>query len=317
MQNLFLYALRRTAVAVPSLLFVVFIVYTLSFYGAGDPIKLIFLRAPGDVAFDPQRVEAMREGAGLNRPFFVQFASYVWNGLQGNFGNSLVSGRSVASMVGPAAKVSLQLGLATIVLTAIAGIPLGAIAAFRKHSAVDRSITTVCLFLWALPPYVIGPLLMVAVMVFVPQYGVPTGWGGLTDHRIILPLLVLSLQPIAQIQRQTRSAVIDAVTENHVRTARAKGLPRHLVAWRHVLRPVLTPIVTQMGMLAITFINGAIFSEVVFGLPGLGRLTVSAMTDADYPVILAITLLGTLSVIAANLAVDLLYPLIDPRVRLP
>lgn len=310
------YILRRVSIAIPSIILILMFVYALSFYGAGDPIKLIFLRAPGDVAYDPARIEAMRESAGLNRPFFEQFGSYLFNILQGNFGNSLVSGRPVSAIIAAAAPVSLQLGFVTIIITALLGVPLGMFAAFRRSSWIDNTITAACLFFWAIPPYVLGPLLMVAMITFLPQAGVPNGWGGLLDARVILPLIVLSLQPVALIQRQTRASVIEALTENHVRTARAKGLPWHVIALRHVLRPALSPIITQLGLLLITFINGAIFVEVVFGLPGLGRLTVTSMTDADYPVILAVAGIGALSVILANLAVDLIYPLLDSRVRL-
>jgi len=304
---------RRLLIWVPSLLFILLVIYALAFYGAGDPVKLIFMRAPGDVAYDPARVEAIREAAGLNRPFIVQFGAYVLNLLQGDFGNSLVSGRSVGSMIAAAAPVSLQLGLITIVVTAVLGIPLGLISGLREGRASDTIITSVSLFLWAIPPYVMGPLLMVALIVFFPSVGLPTGWGGVFDFRIILPVAVLSLQPIALIQRQTRTAVLEILSENFVRTALAKGVTPMKLALHHILRPILTPIVTQLGIILITFINGAVFVEVVFGLPGLGRLTVRAMTDADYPIILAVTLIGAIGVLAANLIVDVLYPLIDPR----
>jgi len=142
---------------------------------------------------------------------------------------------------------------------------------------------------------------------------VPYGWGGVLDIRIILPLVVLSFQPIALIVRQTRAAVIEVLSEDFVRTARAKGVPETLVALKHILRPVLTPVVTQLGLIMITIVNGAIFVELVFGLPGLGRLTVTSLVNSDYPVILAITLIGSFLVMLSNLLVDILYPLLDPR----
>lgn len=307
------YVARLLAVWVPTLVLILLGIYALAFYGAGDPIKLIFLRAPGDVAYDPVRIEAIRASAGLDRPFIEQFGSYLWNLLHGDFGNSLVSGRPVAAMIADAAPVSLQLGLLTLVLTALVGVPLGLLSAFRERSASDYLISGFSLFLWAVPPYVLGPLLMVGLITFIPHATLPLGWGGIVDPRIILPITVLALQPIALIQRQTRAAVLEALTENYVRTARAKGLREYKIALRHVLRPVLTPIVTQLGLILITFINGAIFVEVVFSLPGLGRLTVQALTGSDYPVILAITLIGALAVMLSNLVVDLLYTVLDPR----
>jgi peptide/nickel transport system permease protein len=307
------YALLRLLLWIPTVLVVLMGVYALAYYGAGDPIKLIFLRAPGDVAYDPVKVEAIREQAGLNRPFIMQFGSYIWNLLQGNFGNSLTSGRSVWRMITAAMPVSMTLGLLTIILTAVVAIPLGVIAALKQNSKLDYLILGSALFLWSIPAYVAGPLLMVLLILILPNASIPYGWGGLFDARIILPLLVLSFQPIALIVRQTRAAVIEVLSEDFVRTARAKGVPRLQLIGKHILRPVLTPVVTQLGLIMITIINGAIFVELVFGLPGLGRLTVKALTDSDFPVVLAITLIGSFLVMMSNLLVDLVYPLLDPR----
>ncbi|MEO5620076.1 MAG: ABC transporter permease [Cypionkella sp.] len=310
---MFAHIFNRLLLWVPSVLLVMLAVYALAFYGAGDPIKLIFLRAPGDVAYDPAKIEAIRDQAGLNRPFLVQFGSYIWNLLHGNFGNSLSSGRSVWKMISAAAPVSLSLGLSAMVLTAVVAIPLGMIAGMRQNTRLDYIILGTAVTLWAIPAYVAGPLLMVFLIMVLPDGAVPYGWGGLFDYRILLPLIVLSFQPIALILRQTRAAVIEVMSEDYVRTARAKGVPEHIVALRHILRPVLTPVVTQLGLIMITIVNGAIFVELVFGLPGLGRLTVQALINSDVPVILAITLIGSFLVMASNLLVDLLYPLLDPR----
>lgn len=307
------YALMRLLLWIPTVLVVLLGVYALAYYGAGDPIKLIFLRVPGDVAYDPVKIEAIREQAGLNRPFIAQFGSYIWNLLHGNFGNSLISGRSVWRMVTAAMPVSLTLGVMAIILTAAVAIPLGVIAALRQNSKLDYLILGSALLLWAIPAYVAGPLLMVLLILVLPDASIPYGWGGLFDARIILPLLVLSFQPIALIVRQTRAAVIEVLSEDFVRTARAKGVPRLQLVAKHILRPVLTPVVTQLGLIMITIINGAIFVELVFGLPGLGRLTVKALTDSDFPVVLAITLIGSFLVMISNLLVDLIYPLLDPR----
>jgi peptide/nickel transport system permease protein len=307
------YIAIRLALWVPSVLIVLLGVYALAFYGAGDPIKLIFLRAPGDVAYDPERIEAIRAVAGLDQPFFVQFGRYIGNLLTGNFGNSLSNGRPVWQMIAAAAPVSLQLGLISILLTAIVAVPLGVLAGVNQNSRLDYTILGTALFLWAIPAYVAGPLLMVALITVLPAASVPYGWGGLFDVRIILPLLVLSFQPVALVVRQTRAAVIEVLSEDFVRTARAKGVPELMVALRHILRPVLTPVVTQLGLILITIVNGAIFVELVFGLPGLGRMTVAALTNSDYPVILAITLIGSFLVMMSNLLVDLIYPLLDPR----
>ena len=282
-----LYAAKRLLLWIPSVLLVLLAVYALAFYGAGDPIKLIFLREPGGVAFDPARIEAIREAAGLDRPFLVQFGSYIWNVLHGDFGNSLTSGRAVGRTIAAAAPVSIQLGVLAIILTTIVAIPLGVIAALRQNTAIDYAILGSALFIWAIPAYVAGPILMVLLILVLPGGTVPYGWGGIFDVRVILPLIVLSFHPIALIVRQTRSAVIEVLSEDFVRTARAKGLPAHKIVTRHILRPVLTPVLTQLGLIMITLVNGAVFVELVFGLPGLGRLAVQSLLNSDYPIILA------------------------------
>lgn len=308
-----IYILRRLLLWIPAVFLVLLGVYALAFYGAGDPIKLIFLRQPGDVAFDPNRIEAIRESAGLNQPFLSQFWNYIWNVLHGNFGNSLVSGRSVWRSISAAAPVSLQIGLVAIVITAVVAIPLGVIAALRQNTTIDYIILGGALLIWAIPAYVAGPLLMVMLLVLFPNTSISYGWGGLFDAKVVLPLVVISFQPIALIVRQTRAAVIEVLSEDFVRTARAKGLPARKVVTRHILRPVLTPVVTQLGLIMITLINGAIFVELVFGLPGLGRLTIQSLLNSDYPIILGVTLIASTLVMLSNLLVDLAYPLLDPR----
>lgn len=308
-----LFIAKRLLIWVPSILLILLAVYALAFFGGGDPIKLIFLRAPGDVAYDPARIEAIRESAGLNQPFLVQYWNYIANLLSGDWGNSLVTGRPVWRTISAAAPVSLQLGLLTIVITAVVAVPLGLIAALRQNSRLDRVIVAIALFLWAIPPYVAGPLMMVGLISILPSGSIPYGWGGIFDVRILLPLTVLAFQPIALIVRQTRAAAIEVLGEDFIRTAHSKGLPEVVVVLRHIMRPILTPVVTQLGLIMITIVNGAIFVELVFGLPGLGRLTVDATINSDYPLILAITFIGAILVMASNLFVDLVYPLLDPR----
>jgi ABC-type dipeptide/oligopeptide/nickel transport system permease component len=216
-------------------------------------------------------------------------------------------------MVAVAAPVSLQLGLATTVLIAVLGIPLGVMAALRQNTSVDHLIVGTAQFFWAIPVYVAGPLLMVFFVLGLKIMDVPYGWHGLFNAKTILPLFVLAFQPMAIVIRQARSAVLEVLGEDYIRTARAKGIPERVVILRHILRPVLTPVVTQLGLILITIINGAMLLEVTFGMPGLGRLTVQSVNQSDYPVILAIVLIGSFLTMATNLFVDLAYPLLDPR----
>jgi len=290
-----------------------FIVYALAFFGAGDPVRIMFMRGGGDVVYNEARLEAIRDAAGLNDPFFVQFGRYLNNYLHGDLGFSLIQKRPIVDMIRVAAPVSIQLGLATTLLIALLGIPLGLIAALRQNTWVDNTIVATAQFFWAIPVYVAGPLLMVLFVLGLRIMDVPYGWNGLLNVKTILPLFVLAFQPMAIVIRQARSAVLEVLGEDYIRTARAKGIPERVVVLRHILRPVLTPVVTQLGLILITIINGAMLLEVTFGMPGLGRLTVLSVNQSDYPVILAIVLIGSFMTMATNLAVDLAYPVLDPR----
>lgn len=307
------YLIGRFIKWVPSAVIVLFLVYALAFYGAGDPIKLIFLRAPGDVVWSPEQIEALREEAGLDRPFLIQFGDYFWHLLQGNLGNSIISNRPVIDIISAAAPISIQIGLAATAIMAIIGIPLGVLAGLYQNSWLDNVTVGFALFVWAIPVYVAGPLLLVLLVLVLKIMQVPYGWDGLFSTKAIIPVVVLALAPLALVIRQTRIAVIDVISEDYIRTAYAKGIPRYVVVYRHILRPVLTPVITTLGLIMITMINGAILVETVFGIPGLGYLTVNSIIEVDYPVILAITLIGTFLVMASNLLVDLVYPILDPR----
>jgi ABC-type dipeptide/oligopeptide/nickel transport system permease component len=289
------------------------VVYALAFFGAGDPIKLIFLRAPGDVAYNPERIEAMREAAGLNRPFLLQLWNYLFHLVQGNFGNSLVSGRSVGSMIAHAFPITLQLGLAATAFLAILGIALGVIAALNHNRWLDNVISAFAMGIWGVPVFVTGPLLMVFFVKVIDIMDVPYGWHGLFDSRVILPLLVLTITPMALVIRQARSAVLEVLSEDYIRTARSKGIPDIQIVVRHMMRSVLIPVVSQVGLIIINMLNNAVLIETVFGIPGLGQLTVKAMIDADYPVILALVFIGSTVVVTVNLLVDVVSPLLDPR----
>jgi ABC-type dipeptide/oligopeptide/nickel transport system permease component len=257
----------------------------------------------------------MRQEAGLDRPFFVQFGEYCWNLLHGDFGNSLVYKRSVNNMIRVALPVSVQMGLAATVITAIVGIPLGVMAAFYKNSWLDHSILGGALCFWAIPTFVAGPLLMIVLVIWLDVMDVPYGWDGLFSWKVIVPLIVLSFRPSAIVIRQARSSVLEILGEDFIRTAHAKGISSYLVITRHILRPTLTPVITQLGLIMAFLIQGTVLLEVVFGIPGMGRLVANSVVDSDYPVVLAVVLLGSFLVMAANLFVDIIYPILDPRAR--
>ncbi|MCF7944510.1 MAG: ABC transporter permease [Spirochaetia bacterium] len=307
------YIANRVLRWIPTVFVVLLVVYALSYFGAGDPIKLIFLRAPGDVAYDAERIEAMREEAGLNRPFIVQFGDYLSHLVKGDFGNSLVSGRDVGSMIKSALPITLQLGLAATLLLTFIGTFLGVVAALHHNKKLDNIISAFALGVWGIPVFVSGPLLMVLLVSYLNVMDVPYGWHGLFNLQVLLPLIVLSITPMALIIRQARSAVLEVLSEDFIRTARSKGIPNIQIVLKHILRPILTPVVSQMGLITINMLNNAVLIETVFGIPGLGQLTVKAISSSDYPVILALVFIGSTVVLTVNLVVDLVFPLLDPR----
>jgi len=304
---------NRLLLYIPTVLVVLLVVYALTFFGAGDPIKLIFLRAPGDVSYNPERIEAMREVAGLNRPFLVQFWNYLLHLVQGDFGNSLVSGRRVGSIIAKAFPITLQLGLAATAFLAILGTALGVIAALNHNRWLDNVISAFSMGVWGVPVFVSGPLLMIFFVKGIDIMDVPYGWHGLFDSMVILPLLVLAITPMALIIRQSRSAVLEILSEDYIRTARSKGIPNIQIVVRHIMKPVLIPVVSQLGLIIINMLNNAVLIETVFGIPGLGQLAVKSITSSDYPVILALVFIGSTVVVTVNLFVDIVFPLLDPR----
>jgi len=307
------YIFNRFIKWIPSAILVLFLVYALAFFGAGDPIKLMFLNAPGDVVWSEERIELIRVEAGLDRPFLVQFGDYMWHLMHGNLGNSLISNRPVNDIIRAAAPVSIQLGIAATIIMGVIGLPLGVLAALNQNSFLDNLIVSFALFIWAIPVYVAGPLLMVLLVLGLKVMEVPYGWDGIFSTKSIIPIIVMALNPMALVIRQSRFAVIEVLSEDYIRTARAKGLPKHVIIFRYIMKPMLTPVVTTLGLIMITLINGAILVETVFGIPGLGNLTVRSILEIDYPIILAITLIGAFLVMASNLFVDLTYPILDPR----
>jgi ABC-type dipeptide/oligopeptide/nickel transport system permease component len=187
-------------------------------------------------------------------------------------------------------------------------------AALKHNQWLDQLIVGLVVFLHAVPIFVTGPLLLLFFVLILGIMDVPLGWKGLFHHQIILPLFVLVLGPLPVIVRQTRSAMLEVIGEDYIRTARAKGLTEKLIILRHMVRPVLIPVVTSIGLIMIGIVNGAIVVELIFNIPGFGHLTMVGLRNVDYPIIMATVLIGALIVMVSNLLVDFVYPLLDPRI---
>jgi len=305
------YIARRLVWTPVLLLIVSFITFVLGQFGPGDPVQIIMGQRS-----NPEAVQRIREQRGLDDPVVVQYARYIRGAVQGNFGESFqYRGRSVGELIARRIPVSAQLGLAALIISVGAGIPLGLFAALKQGSGWDTVTVAATLVGQSLPVFFTAPVLL---MIFALKLGVlPThGWGGFFDARIVLPALVLGVPGIAIITRLTRASTLDVVNQDYVRTARAKGLTEHSVRTRHILRNAMIPVVTTLGFALAGLASGSFIVEFFFGIPGVGLLAIESLFARDYPVIMALVLIGTTLFVLANLLVDLAYPFLDPRIRL-
>lgn len=310
-----IYVLKRIAATVPVMLMVAALVFALLRLTPGDPAAMLL----GDDA-TPAQLAAIREAMGLDRPIFEQMLTWFGNLARGDLGHSLLSGKPVLEMIGARMGPTLSLALCTIVFTVIVAVPMGILAARRPGGLVDRAIMAVSVMGFSLPTFVVGYILILVLALqlrwFPVQGYVPLAkglWPFL--ERLVLPTIALSGVYIALVARITRSAVIDQMREDYIRTARAKGATEGSVLMRHALENAAVPIVTVIGLGVAAMITGVVVTESVFNLPGLGRLVVEAVLARDYPIIQGLILLFSFTYILINLIVDLLYTVFDPRIR--
>ncbi len=305
------YGLRRLLWTPVLLLIISFFVFILGTYGPGDPVEV---RLGNN--YTPELAERLRDRLGLNDPFFVQYGRFLGNALRGDLGESLTfRGRDVITLIGPKLLTSAQLNIAGSIVAFGFGVPLGFYAAKRQGTWIDPTLVLGALVIFALPVFFTGPF---AILIFaVGLDWVPvSGWGGLFDYRVILPALTTGLPGIAVFVRLMRASTLDVLGQEYIQTARSKGLRALVVNYRHVARNALLPIVTVLGFTIAGLFGGSLITELIFGIPGIGRLALESVFSRDYPVIMALTLLGATSLVIANLIIDIIYTVIDPRIRL-
>ena len=309
------YVLKRVLATLPVMLMVAALVFALLRLTPGDPAAMLL----GDDA-SAEQLAAVRERMGLDRPLFEQLLTWFANLARGDLGQSLLSGKPVLEMIGSRMGPTVSLAITTITFTVIVAVPMGIIAARRPGGMVDRAIMAVSVMGFSLPTFVVGYILILVMALqlrLLPVQGyVPLDKGFWPYiERLILPTLALSGVYIALVARITRSAIIDQMREDYIRTARAKGATERTVLMRHALNNAAVPIVTVIGLGVAGMITGVVVTESVFNLPGLGRLVVEAVLARDYPIIQGLILLFSFSYIVINLIVDLLYTVFDPRIR--
>ncbi len=311
---MFRYVVSRAVRWITGLLAVIFFTFTMLYYGGGNPVDVMVNQ--GERLDWPQaRIDYMKENFGYEQPFLVQFKSYMMSLARGDLGYSIREQRQVAPMIAARLPVSVQLGLAASFLIIVIGIPLGLFAAYFHRRWPDNLIMGVTITSQGFPEFVLGPILTVVFVLWLKWLDVPVGWNGLFDSQVIMPLIVLTIGSLPIIVRQTRSSVLELARSDYVRTARAKGMSESNVLLKHLLRPALIPVTTTAGLMIVSLVNGALYVETIFNIPGIGNLTRQATIAVDYPVVLVLVIATTLMVMIANLIVDLCYPLIDPRIR--
>jgi peptide/nickel transport system permease protein len=306
---------RRLLATIPVLLLVTAGVFTLLHLTPGDPIDAMMAES-----MDATVKETLRKELGLDRPIPVQYVVWMGRVLRGDLGRSIRNGEPVIENVSRRIRPSLQLALMAMTISLAIAFPVGIVSAVRRNRPVDRVGTTFALFGICMPNFLLALLLIFL-------FGVTLRWlpiSGYTDpledpigglRSLVLPAVTLGLALAAVVTRTLRSSLIEALAEDYVRTARAKGLSEGRVVRGHVLRNALIPVVTVLGLQLGTLIGGAVITEYVFALPGVGRLVVDAVFARDYPLVQGVVLLIAVGFIVSNLLVDVLYGLIDPRIR--
>jgi len=301
------YFIRRILMLIPTLLAIYTLTFLLIHATPGSPWS------QGEKPVPPRVLERLNAAYGLDKPLWRQYIDYLWNVLHGDFGPSFSQrSRTVSDIIGATFPVSLQLGLVAMVFALVVGVLLGTIGALKHNQPLDYITGFIAIAGISTPSYVIGSLLV--LLLASTLHLVPTGgWDGIFSTKIIIPAIALALYPSAVLARYTRSSMLEVLSADYVRTARAKGLNERSVIARHAIRNALLPVLTISGVILADVITGSFFVEVIYSVPGLGSYFVESISKRDYPVILGTVLLFGFVVAVMNLVVDLLYPLLDPR----
>jgi peptide/nickel transport system permease protein len=303
--NTFLFRrLLQSLVVLFGVSFVVFAILHLT----GDPALVLL---PPDAS--PEDVRRFREVMGFNDPFFVQYGRFLKGALQGDFGQSVRHGEPAFGLVVERMPATFELAGAALALALCLAIPAGIVSAVRRNTALDYLATVVALFGQSLPTFWLGIML---ILLFSVQFHLlPSSGRGTLEH-LILPAVTLGLFTTARITRLTRSGMLEVLNQDYIRTARAKGVSDSPVVWKHALKNAAIPIVTIVGIELGTLLGGSVITETIFAWPGVGRLSVQAIANRDYPVVQAAVFLLASTFVLVNLMVDVIYTYLDPRIRL-
>ena len=302
------YLVRRLMISVPTLLVIVTIAFFMMRVAPGGPFDQ-------ERALPPEIERNMLAAYNLNAPLIVQYWDYLKGVVQGDFGPSFkYRDFTVAELLWSGFPASLRVGGIAIALAVVIGITLGTIAALRQNSGVDYAVMATAMTGITIPNFVMAPLLTLVLGVYLGLLPV-AGWGGGAPRFLILPVIALALPQIAYIARLTRGSMIETLNANFVRTARAKGLREQIVVVRHALRGALLPVVSYLGPATAQIMTGSVVIETIFGIPGIGRYFVQGALNRDYTLVMGTVIVYGVLIILLNLVVDMLYGLLDPKVK--
>jgi ABC-type dipeptide/oligopeptide/nickel transport system permease component len=302
------YTLLRLLLLIPTFLGVSLIAFIIMKMTPGDPVVTVLGSSASGAT-----VAALRAQLGLDQPLYSQYLLFLWRILHGNLGNSIAQQVSVVNLIAQSLPNPLLLISAAMVFAIIIGLPIGIIAGLRRNSAVDHAARVGSIFAASLPDYWIGLILIIGLAYYLRLF--PVG-GSSGPTAIVLPALALGIGLSGILIRLMRSSMLEEMRQNYVRTARSKGLRERSIVLRHVLRNAILPVITVMGLQLGYLLAGDFFVEYIFAWPGLGRLVVSAIFLQDYPVVQGFLLVAASFYVGINLVVDLLYTVIDPRIKL-
>jgi len=311
----FAYLVKRLLATIPVMGVVALFVFSLLYISPGDPAAII----AGDIATD-EDIARIRAKLGLDQPYLVRFGTWLWALAHGDLGVSIFTNLPVSQLVAQRLEPTAALTLCTLVVTVLIAVPIGVIAAWRVGTWVDRVVMGFSVLGFSVPVFVFAYLLMFVFAIeleWLPVQGyvsITEGFWPFLRH-MILPSVALGTVYMALIARITRASMLEVLSQDYIRTAQAKGLASRDVLMRHALKNAAVPIVTVIGIGIALLISGVVVTETVFAIPGIGRLTVDAILRRDYPIIQAVTLLFSAVYVLINLAVDLSYTLLDPRIR--
>ena len=309
------YIVRRILATLPVLAVVALVVFSILHIAPGDPAAVI----AGDQA-TPEQIAAIRAKLGLDRPIHEQFLVWLGNVAQGDLGTSIFSNRPVGQLFRQRVEPTVALAVLTTLIAVGLAVPMGVLAAWKAGSFIDRLVMSVAVLGFSFPVFVIGYVLIYVFSIrlrLLPIQGyrpLAEGFWPFLQH-LLLPSFALGLSFMALIARITRASVLEVLSQDHIRTARAKGLSSRQLLFAHALPNAAVPIITIVGVGVALLLGGVVVTESVFAIPGLGRLTVDAILHRDYPVIQGVLLIFSGTYVIVNLAVDLLYTVVDPRIR--